>query len=76
MRKMVFGILLTLVGLVFSAASFLYAAMNPWEWNEIDGLLGSFLGTHMLIPFLLGMAVMILGLAICFREAYCCPNNP
>lgn len=31
------------------------------EW--IDGLLGSFLGTHMLIPF-------IIGLIICFREAY------
>lgn len=76
MRKMIFGSLLTAIGLVFSAISFLYAAMNPWEWNEIDGLLGSFLSTHMLISFVLGMAVMILGLVICFQEKYCCPNNP
>ena len=68
--KMVFGVLITLIGLVFSAFSFICAALNPWNWNGIDGLLGSFLGTHMLIPFIIGLAVMIIGLIICFREAY------
>ena len=48
--KVIFGALLTVVGLVFSAFSFIYAAQNPWNWNGIDGLLGSFLGTHMLVP--------------------------
>lgn len=69
-NKMMFGALVTIIGLVFSGFSFIYAAMNPWNWNGIDGLLGSFLGTHMLIPFILGVAVMIVGLVICFREAY------
>lgn len=68
--KMVFGVLVTVIGLVFAAFSFIYAALNPWNWNGMDGLLGSFLGTHMLIPFVLAMAVMLLGLRICFKEAY------
>ena len=67
---MIFGELLTVVGLVFAGFSFIYAAANPWNWNGIDGLLGSFLGTHMLIPFVISMAVMLTGLTICFFEAY------
>lgn len=69
-NKMVFGVLITIIGVVFSAFSFIYAALNPWNWNGIDGLLGSFLGTHMLIPFIIGTVVMIAGLVICFKEAY------
>jgi len=69
-NKMAMGALVTIIGLVFSAFSFIYAAINPWNWNGIDGLLGSFLGTHMLIPFIVGTVVMIIGFVICFREAY------
>lgn len=69
-NKMVFGVLITIIGLVFSLFSFIYAALNPWNWNGIGGLLGSFLGTHMLIPFIAGMAAMVAGLVICYKEAY------
>lgn len=69
-NKMLFGVLITTIGLVFSAFSFIYAAMNPWEWNGIGGLLGSFLGTHMMIPFVIGMLIMIVGIVLCFMEAY------
>lgn len=68
--KMICGVLVTLIGLVFSAFSFIYAALNPWSWNGIDGLLGSFLGTHMLVPFILSTAVMLAGLVLCFVIAY------
>ena len=43
--KLLCGLLLTLVGLVFSSICFIYAVMNPWNYNGINGLLGSFLGT-------------------------------
>ena len=43
--KLLCGLLLTLVGLVFSSLCFIYAVMNPWNYNGINGLLGSFLGT-------------------------------
>ncbi|MGM9662021.1 MAG: hypothetical protein ACI3WR_02890 [Oscillospiraceae bacterium] len=69
-NKMVLGVLITLIGLVFSSFSFIYAAMNRWVSNGIGGLLGSFLGTHLLIPFIIATVVMLIGLAICFVEAY------
>lgn len=71
MKKIIFGALITIVGLVFSAFSFIYAAMNPWDYNGIDGLLGSLLGTRMIIPFIISTMVMIIGLVICGKEAYC-----
>lgn len=40
--KLLCGLLLTLVGLVFSSFCFIYAVMNPWNYNDINGLLGSF----------------------------------
>lgn len=69
-NKMVFGILITVIGLWLSTCSFIYAALNPWNWNCIDGLLGSLIGTHMLIPLIIGIIVIIAGLVICFNEAY------
>ena len=69
-NKMALGALVTIIGLVFSAFSFIYAAINPCNWNGIGGLLGSFLGTHMLIPFIVGTVVMIIGLVLCFIEVY------
>ncbi len=69
-NKMIFGVLITIIGLVFSAFCFIYAVMNPWNWNGIGGLWGSFLGTHMLIPFIIGMVIMIVGIVLCFVEAY------
>ena len=44
--KLLCGLLLTLVGLVFSSFCFIYAVMNPCNYNGINGLLGSFSGTH------------------------------
>ncbi len=69
-EKMLFGTLVTIIGLVFSGFSFIYAALNPWNYNGIDGLLGSFLGTHMLIPFVLGMIILVIGLVLCYKAAY------
>lgn len=69
-KKMVCGILLTIIGLVFSAFCFIYAVMNPWSYNGIEGLLGSLLGTNTLIPFIISLVVMVIGLGICFWIAF------
>ena len=69
-KKMVCGILLTIIGLVLSSFCFINALLNPWNYNGIDGLLGSFLGTNTLIPFIISFVVMILGLVICFWRAF------
>ena len=68
--KMVFGSLLTIVGLIWSAVTIIYAAHNPWNWNGIQGLMGSLLGTRMLFLLLIALATMIVGLVICYKEAY------
>lgn len=70
MKKMILGILITMIGLVYSSFSFIYATIHPWTYNGIGGLLGSFLGTGMLEPFVISTVIMCFGLMLCFVEAY------
>lgn len=70
MKKTIFGGLLVIIGLVFSVFCFVYAVINPWNYNGITGLLGSFLGTQTLIPFVISLIVLLTGLFICGYEAY------
>lgn len=69
-KKMICGVLVTMIGLIFSVFTFIYSALNPCIYNGIDGLLGSLLGTDMLIPFIISMIVMLSGLGYCFWCAY------
>ena len=69
MQKIIFGMLLTFIATLFALCTFIIAALQPWNYNGIGGLLGSFLGTHMLVPFIISMSIMCLGLAICAKEA-------
>jgi len=70
MKKMCFGIMLSVMGFLYSSFCFFYAAMHPWEYNGIGGMLGSFLGTHTLYPFIISLAVMVVGVCISGYEAY------
>lgn len=45
-NKMIFGALITPVGLVFAALSFLYAAMHSWDWNGIGRLVICFVEAY------------------------------
>lgn len=69
-KKMAFGILITIIGLVFSAFCFIYAVMHPYNYDGIEGLFGAFLGTDTLFPFIIATIVMCVGIIICFWEAY------
>lgn len=70
MKKFIFGMMLVVIGFIISAFCFIYAVMNPWDYNGITGLRGAFLGTHTGTPFIISMITMIIGLSICFYEAY------
>lgn len=61
-KKFILGIMLTVLGLIYSAFCFIYAVMNPWVYNGISCLLGASLGTETLIPFLISMTVLIIGI--------------
>ena len=71
-NKMIFGALLTLIGLTFSVLCFVYAAMHPWSIDGKEGLLVSLMGTNMWLLLSIALVIMIAGLWICFKEAY--PN--
>lgn len=70
MKKFIFGILLTVIGLLFSGFGFIYAIMNPGTYNDIAGLRGSLLCADLLVPFIISLIVLIVGVAICGFEAY------
>ena len=67
---MIFGVLLTLIGLFFSGFCFIDAVLHPWNYNGVRGLLGAFLGQGTLVPFILSLLVMLLGLGVCFQRAF------
>ena len=54
--KLLCGLLLTLVGLVFSSFCFIYAVMNPWALTACE-----LLGTQTLVPFIISTAAMCAG---------------
>lgn len=70
MKRMVFGVLLTLVGLLFSAFCFIHAILNPVTLNGVEGLLSAFISHGTLVTFILSAIVMCAGLVICGWEAF------
>jgi hypothetical protein len=70
MKKFLFGALLSVFGFLITAFCLVYAAMNPWSYNGVTGLIGSLLGTGTLFTFIISLALFIAGLIICWYEAY------
>lgn len=70
MKKFIFGILIFLLGLVMMILNYIFAMINPWDYNGITGILGSLLGTNTLGIFIFSILVIICGLYICWLEAY------
>ncbi len=70
MKKMIFGLSLYTGGLVFSGLIYAYVAATPYVFNGLTGLLASFYGTKMLIPFVISITAMLIGLCIMGIEAY------
>ena len=70
MKRMVFGILLTLIGLLFFAFCFIHAILNPVTLNGVEGLMSAFICHYTLVPFILSSVVMCAGLVICGWEAF------
>lgn len=70
MKKLVCGALVTVIGLVFSVVCINYAMQYSWDYYGIKGLLGSLLGTRMIVPLIISFVVMISGLVYSFWCAY------
>lgn len=70
MKKFLFGMLISTIGLLFTTICFVYSVIKPGIYNEIGGLLGSLLVNHMLMPFIISLIILLIGLIICGYEAY------
>lgn len=70
MKRFSFGVLIAIIGLMFSLSFVFYAAVNPGFYNEIGGILGSVLYANLLVPLILSLLVMLAGVFLCWHEAY------
>ena len=70
MKRLMFGIMLTLVGLSYSLVCFATAVSNPWRAADTAGLTGVFLGSGTMFPFLLSLTILLTGLVITLFETY------
>lgn len=70
LKKFICGIILCVIGLMFSFVCFIRTLYNPFYYNGREGLLASFLGNNTLLPFIIFMLVLIAGVSICIYEAY------
>ena len=73
--KMVCGILLVIIVLVFTSVSIIYVALSENitysdNGRQIFGIFGSLLATHMLVPLIISLVILISGLLICFLLAF------
>lgn len=70
MKRFIFGIILIIIGLLYSLICFVYAILNPWISNDKTGLIVSLNQNHVLIPFLISVIILCLGILVCGYEAY------
>ena len=69
-KKMLFGLIVVIVGFAFSFDCFNYVIRNPCVVNGESGLLVSFRNNNLLIPFIVSSLICLCGIIICWYEAY------
>lgn len=70
MKKMFFGALLFLAGFSGVLTFVVLSVINPWSYNDIQGLLGFLLGSGTSFWFILCCIAGLCGIIICGVEAY------
>lgn len=70
MKKMIFGAILLLSGLIWTIVLTFLSVVYPWSYNGSEGLMGFLLGSKTIYVFLIACALSVTGLVICLYEAY------
>ena len=70
MKHLMFGIMLTVVGLSYSLVCFSQALSNPWYVGDTGGIFNTFGELQITFPFLLALTLMLVGLVITLFETY------
>ena len=70
LKKFIFGIILSVIGFIYSFTCFVYAVINPCTVNDRSGFMISLRANNVLIPFFISTFILIIGILICGYEAY------
>lgn len=70
MKRMFFGALLLLSGIIGMNVLVCLSIIQPWDYNGITGLIGFLLGTNTTWIFIVFLLMSFSGLGISFYEAY------
>ncbi|MCX7951023.1 MAG: hypothetical protein N2594_03640 [Clostridiales bacterium] len=70
MKKIFLGTFISLLGFVGILTFIILSVIKPWDYNGITGLYGFLLGTKNIFNFFLFLIMFIVGIGICFYEAY------
>lgn len=70
MKKMFFGSLLFFGGIIGIITFTVLSVIHPWDYNDITGLRGFLLGSKTMWIFILASVMSVIGIIICFYEAY------
>ncbi|MBE6022249.1 MAG: hypothetical protein E7231_03320 [Cellulosilyticum sp.] len=70
MKKFIFGAFVFWSSFFIFAFCFMYSIIHPVSFNGKSGFKISLLCNDLLIPFSLSLIIAIIGLAICWYEAY------
>lgn len=66
MKKFIFGLVVFILGFIFSMLCLFYTIMNPVILNGKSGLFVSFKENFTLIPFAISLLIIIIGALICY----------
>ena len=61
MKKFIFGIILSVIGFIYSFTCFVYAVINPCTVNDRSGFMISLRANNVLIPFLASIFILVIG---------------
>lgn len=68
MKKMLLGCVWQILGFLGAIILICSAAPHRWNYNGIEGLMGSLLGLDLLLPLIICIALFVVGAVICFTE--------
>ena len=70
MKRLLFGMMLSLVGLSYSLVCFHGVVSNPWYSNAEDRLFSCFYQANTLAPFFISTTLLLIGLIVVMFEAF------
>ena len=70
MKKFILGALMFSWGMVGVITLTIIIALNPWNYNGIDGIKGALLGMGVSVPYIIFWMLTLVGIFLCVIDIY------